>query len=418
MALQSSPEHVSLDALVVLAARLIALPVFRRSDPASIQGEFLRRFCIDINAVGPVSDIHLSDFLKHRLKIAETYADGLTPAERASLSPKLTALHRAIRAVNCARCAGPGGRRCDGRSPRRDDEQIDRVGLCLGTFRQMHHYVVEMLTAVLRAWVPGDILDTDAPLPHDWGTASTAEAKHQGPTVSWKAGGSTEFQDSRKVRRSRVQLVLNVEELDWDSLLAVVWIFTHELFCHVAQVEPLDRQPRAACRTSCPFFEGWMDKVAYWLLEADQMSPWSEAESVFVTQHRDEILQAAGAYRQQRYGIGPGLNRLSVVPQWELGVETARTVRQFLEITSPQVDEGVRRRIALGQLVTLSFRIQRAGQMPRELDTMLNALMLATSLQLEGGSLRDRARLVGLLTSSIIDKDIWIKELQKLSRSG
>lgn len=279
----------------------------------------------------------------------------------------------------------------------------------------MHSYVVQMLTAVLRDWVPHDILDADAPLPHRWGTACTADVKRQEPTPIWKAHGSTDFQDLSNSRMSQVRLDLNVDELDWDSLLAVVWVLTHELFCHVSQVSPLDRQPRQACRASCAFFEGWMDKVAYWLLETDQIAPWSQCRSAFVSQHRDEILQAASAYRQDRYGIGPGSNRLSMASQWDLGVETARTVRQFLEATSPQIEERVRRRISLGQLVTLSFRIQKAGQRPQDLDAMLNALMLASSVQLDSGNTQSRFRLVELLTTPIHNEAIWINELKRLT---
>lgn len=418
MTLQESPEHVSLVALKVLTARLIALPIFKRANPTGVDGELLRRFCINVSEVDMAGCApQLSGFLRDRLKSAETYASGLTAPEQATLSARLAALRTAVTKVSCAKCAGPKGHRCNVNSPRRNDLQIDRTGLCLSVFRQMHSYVVQMLTAVFQTWVPDEILARDDFLPHRWGTVWAADARRQVPTGTWKVGGSTEFLDSGNSRMSQVQLVLNVEELDWDSLLAVVWVFTHELFCHVSQVATSDRQPRRDCRPSCQFFEGWMDKVAYWVLEADQALPWCKGQSPFVTRHRDEILQAASAYRQERYGIGPGSNRPSMVAQWELGVETVRTVRQFLEITSPQADEGVRRRIALGQLVKLSFRIQKVGQRPQDLDAMLSALMLASSLQLEGGHRDRRRRLVELLTGPIENKSLWVKELSDLSIS-
>lgn len=136
MTLPRAPEHVSFDTLKALSARLIALPIFRRANPSSVEGELLRRFCVnvaDVDASRRTSA--LSDFLDGRLEIVEAHVKSLTPSEQAALAAKLTALRQAVAASSCTACAGSKVRRCNGRSARNDDAQIDKVGLCLGVFR-------------------------------------------------------------------------------------------------------------------------------------------------------------------------------------------------------------------------------------------------------------------------------------------
>jgi hypothetical protein len=408
------PQHLPLDALTLLATRLVALPIFRRFDPTSSEGEVVRRFCpmLDtLRAVQPPPE--LSAFLASRLTEARAHLATLPPPETAAITPKLNAVRAALGAVNCATCAGVSGHRCDRVDERRDDAQIDATGLCLGVIRDMHTHVVASVQAALDTWTD---VDREIPqvLDHRWATDWTGRAQFQFPTRDWKSGADTEFQDDAAGRLAEIRLALGVEELDWDSLLAVVWLFNHELLCHVRQV-PAGPQPRQPCRAFCPFFEGWMDEVAHGVFEADLISGWLGASaSVFVTAHRQEIIDAASDFRRDRYGRGPGANPRRLAAQWQLGAEAARVVRQFLERVSPEVDEGSRRRLSLAQMLTLSFRIQRLSTTPPDLDRMVNALMASASLLLSQNKGVQRALLLDMLTRPIKNKVRWIKGLEKL----
>jgi hypothetical protein len=409
--------HLPLDALSILTTRLVALPIFRRATPLSSESEVVRRFCPDIDTVRALRPTpKLSAFLGDRLAKAEAHMATLSAEDQIRLTPRLRELRNAVAKMDCKACAGPRGHQCAGVDERRDDQQIDANGLCLGLIREIQAHTVDTVKFALVAWVWGGDDVAIMPLRHRWATDWTDNAGRQLPTTEWKVESTTEFLDDNSSRLSEIRLTLAIEEFDWDSLLAVAWLFTHEFVCHVQQVPPLGGQAREACRPYCPFFEGWMDEVAHRLFEADLISGWlGPTKSGFLKRHREEVVQAASDFRRDRYGTGPGANRWIVARQWDLGAEAARTVREFLEFTSPHHEEEACRRVALAQLVALSFRIQVAMTSTDELDKVVSACLLAGSLGLiTAARTAFRAQLLQLLTQPITRLSSWINELDEL----
>jgi hypothetical protein len=412
MSSQGPPQHLPLDALIILATRLLALPIFRRPNLNSPEGEVLRRFCPSLASLRAARRLpQLSAFLTARLTEAQAHAATLPLDEQTLLTPKLQALSAVVASVTCTSCSRAGGHLCDGINERQDDQQIDSVGLCLQLIRDTHGHVLSTVETVLREWVgveEGDL----AGLPHQWATNWSGRAQRQLPTTQWKVDAETDFQDAPPERLSEIRLTLAVEELDWDSLLAIHWLLTHELLCHVYQRPPPRGKAREPCRPYCPFFEGWMDELAHAVLKADLVAGWLGAtRCTFVVLHREEIVQAASDYRRDRYDTGPGANRRLLAPQWELGVESARAVRQLLETVSPEADESARRRVALAQLAALSFRIQGSAPSPAQLDKVVHACLLACRRELSGGTAESRGQLLDRLTRPIRNIFRWIKDL-------
>lgn len=424
-----SPEQLPLVALMVLVARLVALPIFRRVSPTSLEGETFRRFCAGLECAqgyrsvsGDVGQAEivapLFRFLRDRLTVASAHVADLPRKEQASLVSSLEALRQAISSFACKTCAGPRGHQCDGIDEKRDDEQIDSRGLCLGLVREMRDHVAARMDRAVTRW--GAVQETDQSVPaYRWATQWVGGPRWQLPTAQWKADAATRFLDEGNFRVAEVALTLAVEEIDWDSLLVIPWLFTHEFVCHVSQAAPMSGQARKECRRFCPFFEGWMDEVSYKIFEADMVSGWlGRTRSTFLNAHREAFVQAASDFRRERYGTGPATNRRLLAAQWNLGAEAARTLLRFFESASPQDEEETVRRVALSQLLTLSFRIQRATATPHDLDRVVSGCLLAGSVGLTADDLNARASLLNLLTEPITAFSTWIEELEEFCSSA
>jgi hypothetical protein len=183
--------------------------------------------------------------------------------------------------------------------------------------------------------------------------------------------------------------------------------------------------PRHECdaykqrQPDCPFEDGWMDEVAYGLLlccagEGDGLPPGVPAD--FTSLHQELFQQALDILKRERASlIAPPRNPRSA--QWELGTETARVLRRFFEACVPEEHESVRKRVAFGQLVSLSFRIQESPTTPAGLRRIVNSCLLAGQCGVTFMRVPEKGELLRLLTQPILDVAKWVHRLESLWRT-
>jgi hypothetical protein len=180
--------------------------------------------------------------------------------------------------------------------------------------------------------------------------------------------------------------------------------------------------PRHECdaieqhRRHCPFVDGWMEEVSYSLLLACTASgcglpPGMNAQ--FVGEHSDLIEKAISLVELERLAPRDGLSRA----QGELGAEAARVLRHFFESCAPEEQAQMRKRAALAQLVSLSFRIQVTPMSPAGLHRIVNSCLLAGQCGVTFMRVPERAELLRLLTQPIVDVAKWVHRLESLWRT-
>lgn len=403
------PPQMRLTPLTVCAARLLALPVFRTLEPQPPAAELLRRFASSVTQLeSEAPPPRLDAFLSARLAIADSYYQTLSNDERKPLVKPMQNLRQALNVTLCAACAGPGGHVCDGQDPRKDQAQVTRVGLCIQLIRDMHDHIVPALRQLVSARVyPAQRGDINT-LPYAWGTEWPGPPTRIGPSPEPKVGACTEFRDALPDRHAEVRLSLASDELDWPSLLMVPWVFAHEFVCHVLQIPADAGKPRPRCRLACPFYEGWMDEVAFQLFQHEIVPALDPARWPFVLQNRQGLLNGAYQHRDWRYDRAPGVSPKQQTPQWTQGAEAALAVLEFFRSVVPTPPDALR------QLVNLSFQIGAAATSTEHLDHAVYGCTAAAALALTGGEPR-QGRLLAFLTAPIYDMSNWLKVLKALS---
>ena len=165
---------------------------------------------------------------------------------------------------------------------------------------------------------------------------------------------------------------------------------------------------------NCPFGDGWMEELAYGLLVAcatHALPPGMNAE--FIARNSDSIEKATSLVQLERQKSSDSPFRA----QWELGAEAARILRRFFESCAPEEQEVTRKRAALGQLVSLSFRIQGTPTSPAGLHRIVNSCLLAGQCGVTFMRVPERAELLRLLTQPIVDVAKWVHRLESLWRT-
>jgi hypothetical protein len=400
------PRHLPFAALKVCAARLLALPVFGPVGETIDIAPLLRRFSGNVEGLKgePEPRAPLSKYLNDQIPRAEKYiADELTP-EQAKLQPLLAPLRDAVAGFTCKGCAG-GGHQCDGKDHRRDDARIADTGLCLSLIREMHEQLSTRMREVIAQWGWADNGHPSPAFEHQWGT----DWSDSGPEGVPRVGATTDFRDgSASERFAEIRLELQVNDLNWSSLLQIPWLFTHELVCHVFQAPPSDGGPRPACRPACSFYEGWMDEVARRLLRANLVQgSLGPIGSGFVRRRAQDIDDSATSYRRWRRSDKPRLAR-----QWIQGANAAESAAELFELGVPTADLREARHAALRQLVALSYRIQNASRSVSDLDKAVEACLLACRKALSKPAIRPQA--LALLSRPMGDIGRWINKLNNI----
>jgi hypothetical protein len=291
----------------------------------------------------------------------------------------------------------------------------------------IHSYVVAALSTALLEWLWQGHEYVRSALPHRFECLPSGPLP-QTPGGRWRIQASTQFLDQERAPSALLRLMWIKGELDVDSLLSAAWLIAHEFVCHVQRLPTRDGAPRAPWRDDCPFFEGWMDEVAYGLFHARVLSQPAEAgasvqtepqseQDVWVRTHLGEMARVATDCRRDRYGTGHDGKRYLFARQWELGAQAARVLRRFLASCTSYDQEERRSRTALIQMIGLSFRIQAAVHSPDELPCVVHGCLLAGQSGLSYMKNPERARLLQLLTQPIPDIAVWHYKLEALCRT-
>jgi len=182
--------------------------------------------------------------------------------------------------------------------------------------------------------------------------------------------------------------------------------------------------PRHECgvlaprRADCPFVDGWMDEVAYALLDSctatgGGLPPGMKAD--FDRQQRQLLETAVGMARLARQQAADARHPLRA--QWELGAETARILQRFYESCAPEEQAATRKRVALSQLIGLTYRISGTPTTAAGLRRIVNSCLLAGQCGLTFMRVPERSELLRLLTQPIVDVARWVGRLESLWRT-
>ena len=88
-----------------------------------------------------------------------------------------------------------------------------------------------------------------------------------------------------------------------------------------------------------------------------------------------------------------------------------------MDFAFTEEQEMMRKRAALGQLVSLTFRIQAAPTSPAGLHRIVNSCLLAGQCGVTFMRVPERAELLRLLTQPIVDVAKWVHRLESLWRT-
>jgi hypothetical protein len=405
-------SHIPLRQLAVLASRLAALPVVKDRDGNPVESGLVRTFSgtvANVNYTDVVSK-SLSAYLVGRVGDVATYVGILAAPERRIGNGFVSSLAIEVAKFTCASCSAIGGHRCAGASPQLDSDQIASVGLCLQLIRDLHAHVAAQFWPVVRDWGWHDN-GSAVPAFQDrwcsrWNSAAAAR-----PGLNSKVHGKTEFLDQvAGAPYAEVALIFEVDHLDWPSMLQILWVFTHEYICHAWQAPIASGAARTESEPASTFYEGWMDEVARRLLQADLVNrDFAPPTSAFISSERSTLDQAASDYRSARYGWTPGANPCAQAAQWKIGVNAARRASRVFELSVPSSHQD-QQRLALRQLVALSWRLQIAAKSEDELEQAVYACLDACDRVLTQIPI-DTGPVFAILSGAVTNIARWIKEL-------
>jgi hypothetical protein len=407
------PRHMNLRQLTVLASRLMAVPIVKEADTNKAEKELIQKFAATVDTLeyDVVAQKRLSGYLAHQAGRVRQYVPTMQSSEVATGRVFVRKLGTALRQFTCQDCAGADGHQCDGVDHARDSAQVAARGQCLQIVREMHKHVLTYWPIIkLWGWTGNDL---EVPTFDDRWVSVWREAQSDIPGSDPKVEAKTSFLDKAATKPfAEVQLIVEVDHLDWKSLLQVLWLFTHEYICHVWQA-PKNGLARPICNSACPFFEGWMDEVARRFLQADLIGrAFEEPLFGFIHSLRAKMDDAATDYRTWRYGKAPGTRPPKEAKQWRVGVDAAEVTLQALELSMQSQDVDLGHQGALQQLVALSWRLQMAAQSAKELEEALIACQDACDRVLWREPL-DTRQLFNTLSGEIAAIPLWIKELAR-----
>ena len=265
--------------------------------------------------------------------------------------------------------------------PAHDDSLLDHPGLCIGTINKCFKFICAQVAVIHEQWA-----FQESPA-QEW-----PQIRFSREFVGGPAGGSpvasryrgalsaeTVFDDQPAPGQalSKVTVRFDGRHFDWNCLLAVPWVITHELVCHAFQGRV--GATRMSCESDCPFFEGWMDEVAALVLDAIVVRGIVQTGKVeqpdFLIQNSSLIGKESQDFRDWRYRTHEP-KRGFPEKKWDQGRNAATWAFDFLRRKiAPQhpalnYDEGLK------LLVRLSVSIQRRD--PDKYDAEAIALTLGS----------------------------------------
>jgi hypothetical protein len=317
----------------------------------------------------------------------------LLEAETAALPPDDLArefvgeLKRRVEGISCQRCSGSSGKVCCGAPD--DDETVASGGECLAPIRALFefardsavHYYRKFGTQIPEVGLPEVVLSTDyvRRKPHD-------------VPVEFFVGGSTGYCDADGRPMSEVRLILWVEEFDWNTFLAALYVLFHECVSHAFQgiTQTCGKgwltAPSCALDTQCvgvataagreatgrddAFSEGWMDHVAHELMSEslrDRAAPFPNAWL-----DAPDYLQTAGRFHaaRQKYDLPSGVLSTDASEYAILCAEGVLAAQNFCSLFERVLECRTAAREAFFR-ISFDLNMLQAAQVRRQLTNLL-----------------------------------------------
>lgn len=331
------------------------------------------------------------------------------------------ALTDQVEPIKCDDCPHGNTHICKESADEQNNLNLRAAGLCVAQINSQFAYLKERVKAMIVQYAHRGDASSLADLSIELSRAFPSlpypgeRPKDQAHFVK----GRTRHHDEPGHRWSEVIVESDSRFFDWPSLLCVTWLFTHELICHAFQGRAGKR--RDPCDEHCPFYEGWMDEVAFTLLRHFLLpiaaSSAQSSTPPFLVEHGPDILDQAGIFRKTRYG-----RHGSPESQWELGMYAARRLLNFFIGARPSTEALDSYAHGLAQLIGLSYRIQHCDPVATDLAsavshvyTLLMHFEKANKGQDDTKKYQLRITLDEIFNRPFTDFPLWVEALGALN---
>lgn len=234
--------------------------------------------------LGRTNGIPLDEFLKKLFGRMESVAKDTLEGSYPNLFEKFDeALRGKVKEICCATCTTPKqeslvpltvahGKNgeaapvamlvCDGSE--RDHQVVAQSGICIKPLREMFEAAV---VATRQYYTAYGTLSQKVQLPKAYLRTVPLPRKPHSFPVDYFVGGAVDFKQSTKAGWAEVELKIWVDEFDWKTYLAAPYVMFHECVAHIFHNVYPSANDRKTSTPSDEFAEGWMDFVAYMVME-------------------------------------------------------------------------------------------------------------------------------------------------------
>ncbi|HWS87527.1 MAG TPA: hypothetical protein VN282_11220 [Pyrinomonadaceae bacterium] len=175
----------------------------------------------------------------------------------------LPAIENTVAGISCQGCT-PFGRVCEGVSDAEDDEIVSAAGLCVRQLRQMFDLALEVAHSYYVTH--GSLFPRENPPEVVFSTLQfESEVDSHNAAANRYGGGLTIYFPI--VARAQVQLHLYIQKFDLETYKSVLYLLFHECIAHAFHGIHPDPKKRVKTEPYERYAEGWMDWVAYKILE-------------------------------------------------------------------------------------------------------------------------------------------------------
>lgn len=322
----------------------------------------------------------------------------------------LPVLESRIAQISCEKCT-PFDRVCEGVSDAEDDEIVSARGLCIEQLRRMFELAHEVTLSYYATYAT--LFRRDAPPEVVFSTLQyKSEVGSHNSSVNRYGGGLTVFFTT--VARAQVQLHLNVGKFDLDTYKSVPYLLFHECLAHAFHGIYPDPKKRTKTEPYDRFTEGWMDWVAYKILEEVVKGTGREGLRWQDEITLPDVFEVSTTLHAARSNPA---NRVEGTSQVRLGVRAAQLTCEFFATLSAkrvleELDDW------WGRFLQLSFDLNVLGEMDARKRNAFVGMMRHLEFTHEEDKLR--YALDSLLIDYLRTGDIHtlVEEVYKLDQAG
>lgn len=321
----------------------------------------------------------------------------------------LPVIENTLAGISCKNCT-PFGRICEGINEAEDDEIVSAAGLCIRQLRQMFELAHEVALTYYKTYgslfpkKPPEVVFSTLPFESEVGSHNASASRYgSGLTIYFPTVG-----------RAQVELHLNIEKFDLDTYKSVPYLMFHECIAHAFHGIHPDPRKRETTKPYERYTEGWMDWVAYKILEkvvkgtAIGGQQWQDRITL------PDVFTVATALHRARSNPA---NHNDGVSQIRLGVRAAELTYDFFEALS---DERKLEEMdnPWGRFLQLSFDLNALG----EIDAKKRNAFVGMMRRFGFSDKEDKFRydLEALLIDYLRTRDIltFVEKVYTLERAG